>query len=236
MKTSIGLSLLLLTFSALAAGCSSTTEPQPAAVKLPGIGSSYTFQQTSRDETGATISDSTSTYTIRDTGATYAGKAHVVIVTNEAQDSSCFYYTATGLTYHRSMIPIYQTISLPELWVAVDTTNRTERTLDTRRDTVTASGVDLYFNTTETYMPQSDSSVALAGKTYRVFRWKTRTTVEVTVSITGQKNTTVVTNDHAFSDAIGFYTLEAQTTHSDSQQSPVPNGTETSVLVSFVRK
>jgi hypothetical protein len=30
--------------------------------------------------------------------------------------------------------------------------------------------------------------------------------------------------------------MEAQTTHSDSQQSPVPNGTETSVLTSSSRK
>lgn len=230
-------SLLLVTLG-LFFGCSSnsTDATTVTGTPRPGIGSTFTFREISAAEDGSTVADSLTTYRLLDTSANYAGRAGVVIAANSAADTVAYAYTSTGLTIYRPRIPIFETVALPERWVSIDTTKTATLNLYDQIDTVSYSGTKLYFTSHAEMQPLADTTIVVASKTYSAIRWRTRSTVLVKVAITGQTSTTVVEETRAFSPQLGFFIADETVTNSDSQQSPIPNGTVTASLESFVKK
>jgi hypothetical protein len=187
------------------------------------------------DESGATISDSTVTYTILDTSATYAGTTSVVRVAS-ADDTVAFRYISNGIAVHRPRIDIFAGVALPEVWITVDTTHTQPQTLYIQRDTVDFSGTTLYFYSNAEKLAMTDTVVTIDGKSYTAFRWKTVSSVSVTVPITGQTTTTTVEDTRAFAPKLGFLVTDQVVVAGATPQSPVENGTTTLSLTSSAIK
>jgi hypothetical protein len=90
---------------AAAYGCSlipsAPSKSAPAAVVVPGVGTSWTFQNTYRDSNNVITKMDTSTRVVIDTGMTYEGESGVVMTvetftSTKLSDTIYFQYLSTG--------------------------------------------------------------------------------------------------------------------------------------------
>jgi hypothetical protein len=232
MKTTT-LLLILLAFGI--SSCSESTSPEET--KRAGVGSTFTFTSKSYDEANTLTDSATVTDTIIASGVTFVGVQDAMLSVSDGDSNYYKFESGDLVRTYQNEIQISSTVSFQGLWILYNKSTTLD-TVFTNTQNVTFSGFagTLSMTVAKRYVKDSTYTVPATGEKLNTQIMEKIITSVATVNGVGVVNTSTITIRTAFCSSLGYYVSMAMNSVSTSSQSPIPNGSDTLELQSYVKK
>ncbi len=214
--------------------CSSTTAPQTGVTASHALsaGQSFTYHDHAVDMQGNLIpgTDTTLQAVVLQTGVAYAGKTNVSEIIKGTDTSYFVRESDSSFVLIQSQFTIVAGAAMPAIWISFDPAAINKTIYDSTQN-VTISGMPAKIHATILINYLGKDAASIGGVSIPILKFSK--VVKVTATVYGQDYTTIVTVTNNYAPTLGYLTERDAVTFSDSQYSPVPNGTQYSVLRSF---
>jgi hypothetical protein len=225
-------SLATLTLGGCASDTVATYPIQPTTHTLKA-GDSFTFRESTFDESGVLVEGSDSSVIMRTiaVGGSYGGRDSVTTLASAADTIRLQQLPGEGFASYQESITIAPGIVFPGVWVNHRLTD-SARTITVIDSTIAGSlsGADANVRMTITSGYLRDSVITVNGVVAHTHLYTKVITIKVMIPRYSFVSNTTVSVTYAYAPVFGFHAYLQTVNNSDSPQSPIPNGKTISTL------